>query len=218
MKWNKVFNIRNKNKMEADSVKSAKLDMLFAKYRAADIETDGELFSSRLFERLQNLEDVPLENKHVKQSGLRLVFSFSFLFLFVFVAAVFFVIKPGNEKMELVSSTETEQGKPVKIVLEYESDRDISGVEVLFKLEKGVRFYSENEKIRNLDEFVWTGDLKKGLNRIPFVVDLVEEGSWNILTQAGFDGFKHRHKIVLTSSNGKVAVYLYKVQNLSDSI
>ncbi|HNW16248.1 MAG TPA: hypothetical protein PKM15_06055, partial [bacterium] len=124
----------------------------------------------------------------------------------------------GNDGSEFISSTETELNEPVRIVLEYESDQDIQGVEVSFILDKGVRFYSQNEKFRNLDSFIWKGDLKKGKNEIPFVVSAVEEGSWKIVTEARFEGMSHRHLITFRTDGSKVAVVLYKLEKLSDNI
>ncbi|HOB70154.1 MAG TPA: hypothetical protein PKM18_00080 [bacterium] len=192
-----------------------KLRALFSKYDKTLDDTFGDDFDNALFIKLQKA-DISADRKKFRPSIIQIVSAF--LFTVIFSVGIFYFSGTGNDGSEFISSTETELNEPVRIVLEYESDQDIQGVEVSFILDKGVRFYSQNEKFRNLDSFIWKGDLKKGKNEIPFVVSAVEEGSWKIVTEARFEGMSHRHLITFRTDGSKVAVVLYKLEKPSDNI
>jgi len=65
----------------------------------------------------------------------------------------------------------------------------------------------------------FSGDLKKGSNKIPFVVKIENSGTWTIDTKAAFDGFVHFHKIELKSNNEKIYIsyYLLPKQKIIDA-
>lgn len=195
---------------------SEKLEALFSKYRAQNIETDGDVFNQQLFEKLTEVEQITNAVKSTRWGSFKIASAFSFVFLILISMIVFFDVEKPEESMELISSTEIEKGEPVKIILEFESDEAIENIEVAFKLDKGVRFYSTNEKVKNLDEYKWVGNFKKGRNEIPFVVSLISEGEWNISTEAKFGGFVHNRRIVIKSGNEKVAVIQYKSKIFSN--
>jgi hypothetical protein len=192
-----------------------KLRALFSKYDKTLDDKNGDDFDNALFIKLQS-SAAQAERKKFRPSILQIAAALFFTALFS--VGIFYFSGTVPAGSELISSTETELNEPVRIVLEYESDQDIQGVEVSFILDKGVRFYSQNEKFRNLDSFIWKGDLKKGKNEIPFVVSAVEEGSWKIVTEARFEGMSHRHLITFRTDGSKVAVVLYKLEKLSDNI
>ncbi|HSW59820.1 MAG TPA: hypothetical protein VLJ60_03425 [bacterium] len=192
-----------------------KLRALFSKYDKTLDDKNGDDFDNALFIKLQS-SAAQADRKRFRPSIIQI--ASALLFTVMISISVFYFSGQGPAGSEFVSSTETELNAPVRIVLEYEADADIEGVEVSFILDKGVRFYSENEKFRNLDSFIWKGDLKKGTNQIPFVVSAVLAGSWNITTEARFEGMKHRHLITFSTDDAKVAVALYKLESLSDKI
>lgn len=194
---------------------SQKLKTLFSKYDKTLDDQNGDDFDNALFIKLQKA-DISIERKKFRPSIIQI--ASALLFAAVFSIGIFYFSGTGNNGSELISSTETELNEPVRIVLEYDSEKDIENIEVLFVLDKGVRFYSKDERFKNLDSFIWKGDLKKGKNEIPFVVSAVEKGSWKITTEARFEGMKHRHLITFQTDGSKVAVVLYKLEKTSDNI
>jgi len=194
---------------------AVRIRTLFSNYTCELDDEKSEDFDNALFVKLQS-SAAPVDIKKIRPSLIHLVSAL--LFTFILSIGVFYFSDPDSTGEKLVSSTETELNAPVRIVLEYESDADVEIVEVLFVLDKGVRFYSEDERFRDLDSFTWKGSFKKGRNEIPFVVSVVENGSWNIMTEAGLEGMKHRHRISFETGSGSIAVTLYKLESISDKI
>jgi hypothetical protein len=194
---------------------AVRIRTLFSNYTCELDDEKSEDFDNALFVKLQS-SAAPVDIKKFRPSLIHLVSAL--LFTFILSIGVFYFSDPDSTGEKLVSSTETELNAPVRIVLEYESDADVEIVEVLFVLDKGVRFYSEDERFRDLDSFIWKGSFKKGRNEIPFVVSVVENGSWNIMTEAGLEGMKHRHRISFETGSGSIAVTLYKLESISDKI
>jgi hypothetical protein len=192
-----------------------KLRSLFSKYDKTLDDKNGDDFDNSLFIKLQS-SAAQADRKKFRPSIIQIASALFFTALFSIGIFYFSGTVPAGS--ELISSTETELNEPVRIVLEYESDKNVENIEVLFVLDKGVRFYSQNEKFRNLDSFIWKGNLKKGKNEIPFVVSAVEKGSWKIVTEARFEGMKHRHLITFQTDGSKVAVVLYKLEKTADNI
>lgn len=217
MNWKKIFRLLSIGKLEDDSTEFRELNELFRKYRSENTETGGDVFDSQLFEKLQKIEDVKVKKRSQKRFVPALAFSVTAAVLIVF-AVYFQNIENTKDEMELVSSSEVEKGEPVKITIEFESGENLENVEVHFSLDEGVRFYSENEKIRDLNEYTWTGSFKKGVNEIPFVVSLVSEGEWNINTETKFGGFQHNRKIVLKTGQNKTAFYIYKSEKVLNNL
>lgn len=215
MNWKKIFRSLSIRKLEDDSAGFRELNELFRKYRSENTETGGDAFDSQLFERLQKIEDVKVVRKENKRFIPALAFSVAAAVLIVF-AVNFQNIENTEDEMELVSSSEVEKGEPVKITIEFESTEDIENVEISFRLDDGVRFHSDNEKIKNLNEYTRTGSFKKGVNPVPFVVSLVSEGESRIITETKFSGYIHNRTIVLKTVNEKTAVYVYKSEKVQN--
>ncbi len=97
--------------------------------------------------------------------------------------------------------------------MQYESDADYKNVSVFFKLDDGVEFYSDNEEFRAMKSYAWIGNLKKGVNRIPFVVEVTKQGKWKISTDARYNGFSHRHSIELDTDDKKVSISMYSLSS-----
>jgi len=106
----------------------------------------------------------------------------------------------------VIARSEVPRNRPVSITVEYNAARDIKDAYFTIDLDSGLRFSSENRDIRSLKTHSWRGSLKKGLNKIPFVVDVKKNGVWNINTRADFEGYSHAHRIVLTAENEKVVI------------
>ena len=192
---------------------SINIKALFEKYDPVMDDPDPEKFNSILFEKLENIPDVEFKLK--RRWFFRPAFSFSFVALAVFfIAAFFFFPAEHHEKTEaeLESVYTTQKDEPVGIVIEYESNENVEEVTVSFALDRGVRFHSENDSVKELDSFVWKGSFSKGKNEIPFVVDIVETGKWEIVTVAEFEGYRHRHKITLDASSEVAVVKIFRYE------
>ncbi|MBO4441446.1 hypothetical protein J5834_04935 [bacterium] len=98
------------------------------------------------------------------------------------------------------------QGKPVTIELLFNAKSDLENVKFAISLEDGVNFYSSNNEIRTTKQQSWHGSLKKGENRIPFVVYTEGAGRFSITAQAEYEKFIHRRKILLDAQQKEVAV------------
>lgn len=194
---------------------SLKIQTLFSKYSCELDDQNGDDFDNALFIKLQK-GSAAHQKKTTRTSILQIAFSLVFA-ITILSGIIYFSFQPPIPQ-NIVSSTETELNAPIRIILEYTADTDISEVEIDFFLDKGIRFYSENESIKELNTFVWKGDLKKGVNQIPFVVSVTENGLWNILTQARFEGMKHQHKIEFRTNEEKIAVTLIKLESVPDKI
>lgn len=184
-----------------------KVRELFSNYSTEDDDEDPELFEAKLLERLEALETV---KKPVKKQTLRWLAVAAAVVVLISVSFVSH-FNSVQDRHELISSTTSAVNEPIRIVMEYESDADYKDVKVFFKLDEGVEFYSENDEFRKMKSYAWTGDLKKGKNQIPFVVEVIKNGKWKISTEAVFSGFRHRHNIELNTQDRKVAVSMYRL-------
>lgn len=206
MNWKNILGFKKSN-TEPEGFQD--LNALFKKYRSLEKETGIDEFESALFEKLQKVEN-EIQRPRISLVPI-LAFSVSALFLIAFTFLFYSVPDAADEDgMELVSSSEVEKGEPVKITIEFESTEELSDVEISFRLDEGVRFYSDNEKIKALSDYVWKGSFKKGVNPVPFVVSLVSEGESRIITETEFGGYIHNRTIVLKTLSEKTAVYIYK--------
>ncbi len=193
-----------------------RLQSILNKYRPEMDDPDGEKFTSSLMEKLDKVsvqKERPAEKVIFKPA-----FSIAALVLILIGAALFFFQQQDPEEIfaetevvpESVYSAKIDE--PVGIVLEYESEIDVEYVEVSFQLERGVRFHSDNETVREMDQFVWKGSLSKGRNEIPFLVNIIEKGKWEITTTARFDGFVHKHRISLDATGDKAIVKIFRYE------
>jgi hypothetical protein len=191
-----------------------RLQSILNQYSPEMDDPDGEKFTSSLMEKLDKVsieKEIPAEKVVFKPA-----FSIAALILILIGAALFFFQQQDPEEIfaekevvpESVYSAKIDE--PVGIVLEYESDIDVEYVEVCFHLERGVRFHSDNEEISEMDKFVWKGSLSKGMNEIPFVVNIIEKGNWEITTTARFDGFVHRHTISFDATGDRAIVKILR--------
>lgn len=159
-----------------------------------------------------------LEKAKVKQSQKRSFFrvpviaGVGFAAVLVFFLSTFFIGNVDKIDDSAISQTEIETDKPVEVILNYDAVKDLKDIKIHFKLDEGVAFYSDSPSIEALKEYTWTGDLKKGANKIPFMVSVKKDGVWKINTTTEFEGYIHEHRIELKVSEGKIAVAYYKSQ------
>ena len=133
----------------------------------------------------------------------------------IFVAVGLFYFLP-EEKKDVsegvqVAKAEVKRGVPVTIELEYISKDHKKDVEVEITLSEGVVFHTLRSEFAALKKHTWRGDLKKGSNKIPFVVDIVKDGNWKIMTNAKYGGYTHPHRIELSADGERVAIVYFKL-------
>lgn len=189
---------------ESYSKAALKVEELFSDYSFEDDDENPELFEAKLLKKLEEA------GKPARKTSFRWIAVAAAVLILISVSFVSYFNSVRNNR-ELISSTSSTVNEPIRIVMEYESDADYKDVKVFFKLDDGVEFYSENDEFRKMKSYAWTGNLKKGVNQIPFVVEVVKEGKWRISTEAAFNGFRHRHDIELNTQDRKVAVSMYRL-------
>lgn len=169
-----------------------------------------------------------IEQRKIKKAA----FAFFPQFRPVFAAFVFVLILSGlyffagteksktEEQPEIIAKTEVESGEPVSISLNYDALDDVDDVTFTISLGDNVSFHSGNKTIANLHKHVWKGSLKKGVNTIPFVVNAAKMGTWQIDTQADFEGYSYKHRIMLTVGEEKTEIVYLKLpdEKLSSAI
>lgn len=136
-----------------------------------------------------------------------------FLFIFVMSGIYFFTGMEKSEKEEqpeIIAKTEVESGEPVSISLNYDALDDVDDVTFTISLGENISFHSSNKTIANLQKHVWKGNLKKGINTIPFVVNASKMGTWQVDTRADFEGLSYKHRIMITVGKEKTEVVYLK--------
>jgi len=141
---------------------------------------------------------------------------FRYLSLFSAAAVLLFVItfsyqyiRQDEEPVE-ISRSVVESGRPVTVKLKYIATRAVENINVTIDLGEGLFFHSSRKKIRTLKKHVWKGGLKKGVNEIPFIVDVKKIGKWKIKTRADFEGYTHKHNLVLTADEMSIEIVYYE--------
>jgi hypothetical protein len=185
---------------------------LIGKYSPEMDDPEPLAFDAVLLHKLKDVEQI--EKEPAKKWFLKVAVSFSLAAIAVVavVASLFFADGEVIERPEVEpdSMFTAQIDEPVGIVIEYVSDEDIEDVAVSFSLDRGVRFHSDNESVRDLDTFIWKGSFAKGKNEIPFVVNIVESGKWEIMTTAQFNGYSHRQRITLDATGGVAIVKIFR--------
>ncbi len=122
------------------------------------------------------------------------------------------VLKTPKKKAKkvLISRAFVKKGKPITIKLDYFSNKNVKNTKVVIKLDKQISFHSFSKKIAKKKTIVWKGDFKKGKNSFPFVVDIKKRGVFKIETVAIFNGFVHKHEIILNSKQKNVQITYFK--------
>jgi len=134
------------------------------------------------------------------------------LFSLMVVVGVFVLYEHKVEdRPVLISKSNVDHGKPVTIKLKYTALENLNNVKIKINLEDALSFYSKSEKITALRDYTWLGNLKKGVNEIPFVVSMKEKGVSQIHARATFDGYDYYHKIVLDARGGNVLISYFEM-------
>ena len=142
----------------------------------------------------------------------KLALSLGSLAAIIFIVVTIFQTKVEHEVSEdgtLISRSAVPSGQPVVIHLEYNAAKEIKDVKFTLSLDKGLSFKSTIAEVREKRIHTWKGDLKKGVNKIPFVVNVYKKGKMKINTHADFEGFRHNHRMILNASKDKVQISYY---------
>jgi len=122
-------------------------------------------------------------------------------------------VKYHNDSL-ITSTTVVNRGEPVTIKLVYNSKVNIKNVNFTIKLHNGVKFVSKNEEIASAELLSWDGELKKGRNEIPFVVETEMIGEWFVDAVAEFEGGNHKHKIKIITNEKNIKAVKMEEKNV----
>ena len=111
-----------------------------------------------------------------------------------------------SDEGTIISRTTVDAKEPLTIKIAYTADRPLTDVAVTIRLDEGISFYTDDEKLRSLREYTWHGDLRTGINEIPFVVTVERLGTHRIRTEASYDDYRHRHDVELQAEQRTVIV------------
>jgi hypothetical protein len=123
------------------------------------------------------------------------------------------VFNNSSEKIErhLMHESTVAGGKPVTIKLVYNAADDLKNVKFSLDLDEGVFFHSDNPEIKSRKSHEWTGELKKGMNAIPFVVKTDRFGKMKIVAKAFSGKFRHTQEIVLDARESQTVVSMFAI-------
>ncbi|MGI6393671.1 MAG: hypothetical protein ACOX2F_02895 [bacterium] len=132
------------------------------------------------------------------------------LFIFLLLGTVV-LFKDSSDKIErrLVHESTVSSKEPLTIKLTYNAIADLQDVKFSLLLDEGIYFYSKDLNIRNKKSHEWTGNLKKGENQIPFVVETNQTGKMKIVAKAASDNFRHLQEIVLDVQEKKTVISMF---------
>ena len=111
----------------------------------------------------------------------------------------------GEEEVAVLRTT-VDAKEPFTVRFTYTADQPLADVRVSIRLDEGVSFYTDDERIRSLKEYMWKGDFQPGANDVPFVVEVRRAGIHRIRTSAVYEGYLHRHDVELKVEEGTIAV------------
>jgi len=121
-----------------------------------------------------------------------------------------------KEKSIPISSTTANSDEPIVVQLSYFTAEKIDRVTFSIDLEDEISFVSKNPDIGKLKHHSWKGSLKKGENKITFVISLNGKNAQSVMTKAEYMGVVHRHRVELSPDNGKIRVTYYEIKDASD--
>ncbi len=179
---------------------------------AADNDTNPEAFDSALHLKLASAKQYSTvsEPSGWLRRFIRPVTAVCVAAALFLIFGFFFVHRAVETEKEeagtIISETEVESQKPVKITMEYVAARALNGVTVTFTLGEGVAFDSEDPAISGLNTWTWTGNFTEGKNEIPFIVNVAKLGKTKVETEARYGGFVHRHRIELDATGKMVRI------------
>ena len=103
-------------------------------------------------------------------------------------------------EQSVIASVNVEKGESFTVRLVYDSEDDVEDVDFHISLPEGLAFSSDYPEIAGTKTINWSGNLKKGRNEIPFVVQAVAQGTWKINAAAQFKDTVLNHEIIVNSS------------------
>ena len=129
--------------------------------------------------------------------------------------SLYMVFEESNQDdtRKLYHQSTVASGNPVTVTLIYNAKVNLGNVEFSIELDSGLEFYSEDDKIRNTKSHKWAGKLKKGQNKVPFVVKSKKHGIMKIRAYAKSETFKHTQEIVLDAKKHKIKVSMFKISS-----
>ncbi len=154
----------------------------------------------------KNLREKFLKDKNgfivAQNSFLKPLFIIIFFFIVLF-SGVFIGKYAFKDDSAISSVAKITVGEPVTIRLIYNSNKNVDDVVFTVKLSDALKFVSKDVDVASAKELSWDGVLKKGKNEIPFVVEGLKPGSFDVLATAIYKNNKITHKIKLVISGRK---------------
>lgn len=178
-----------------------------AEYRPAEDDPEPEVFEAALHRRLVEAAQRPAAASRPSAGWFRPALAGFFALLIVVAAGIGIIRWHGDaakSEETIISQTEVESKKPLKITMEYDAARPLKNVTVTFTLGDGVVFDGAENAAQKT--WTWTGDFAQGRNEIPFIVNVEKLGRTAIETRADFEGYTHRHRIDLEATAELVRV------------
>jgi len=208
----------NRHAKECDSCKNAIKTLEILKFELDNPESEEDVFPEEI---RANAIDIIRRNAPVVEKQkpswsyfLRPILLSSFALLTVLFISFFITKDKDVQKGVLISKTEMQAGEPVTITLEYTVNTDLKDVKVAVQLDDGIEFFTSKRKLLSKNSHTWSGDMKKGINKIPFVISVNKKGTMEINTKANYMGYSHPHKIVIKADDQKVTVAYYRLSDI----
>lgn len=159
------------------------------------------------------LNAVSIKNSNKIKHFIRHVLAFAAVIAVVCSVSFAVVYINSSEKIEryLIHESTVAGGRPVTIKLVYNAADDLRNVKFSLDLDEGISFHSDNPEIKSRKNHEWTGELKKGVNSIPFVVKTDRFGKMKIVAKAVSGKFRHTQEIVLEARESDTVVSMFVV-------
>jgi len=159
------------------------------------------------------LNAVSVKNSNKFKHFIRPVLAFAAVIAVVCSVSFAVVYMNSSEKIEryLIHESTVAGGRPVTIKLVYNAADDLRNVKFSLDLDEGISFHSDNPEIKSRKNHEWTGELKKGVNSIPFVVKTDRFGKMKIVAKAVSGKFRHTQEIVLEARESDTVVSMFVV-------
>ncbi len=170
-------------------------------------------FNDRLRERLVENGRRPRWYSYlpsVRFRPLELAFV-AFFVLFAAAVTIYFSVREDTAEPRLITERMVPADTPLSIDLEYLATRRIPSVVVTVELSEGVSFHSVYPEIADARSHQWKGGFDEGMNTVPFMVTVTKPGVWEIRTRADFEGWRHEHLIMITSTGRSVTMAMYRL-------
>ena len=90
----------------------------------------------------------------------------------------------GDKKDTVVlAEKDLASGMVLPVEISFNAATNLTGLDFEVSLPEGIKFVSEDQEVENSRSLSWQGDLKKGFNKIPMLMEATEPGRYPIETK-----------------------------------